>query len=285
MGALRPAAAAAAVAALAAAGVVLLAHGGSAPEITPSAPIVVRTSFDRGAMQFGDAVTARVTVALDRDAVRAGTLRVDHDLAPLTLLSAPSTTRTVNGRLETVSIAQRVACLTDPCLARAITLPRVQASVNARDGTEATASAAWRRLRIGSRVTAKDLASASPRFAAETTPGSPSYGVAPATAATILAIVAALAAAGTAALLVPMLRRRRPAVSGDELTRALRLVREAEERPVPDRRRALALLARLLRSDDRSLGQAASDLAWSAPSPEPPQVEALLADVEREEVR
>jgi hypothetical protein len=285
MGALRTAAVAAAVAVLAAAAVLLLARGGPAPGITPTAPIAVRASLDPNAVQFGDPVTARVTVALDRDAVRAGTLRVTPDLGPLTLLSAPSTTRTTTGRLETVSITQRAACLTAPCLARAIALPRVQASVTARDRTETTASAAWRRLRIGSRVTAKDLASSSPRFAAETAPAPPSYRVAPGTAATILAILAAVAAAGAAALTVPLLRRRRPAVAGDELARALRLVREAEARPVPDQRRALALLARLLRSKDRSLGQAASDLAWSEPAPEPPEVEALVTDVEREQVQ
>jgi hypothetical protein len=59
-------------------------------------------------------------------------------------------------------------------------------------------------------------------------------------------------------------------------------VREAEQRPVPDRRRALALLARLLHGRDDALRTAASDLAWSAPAPEPPAVDDLADRVERE---
>ena len=283
MGTLKTAALVAAVAAIAAAGVLLFAHGGSAPTAAPTAPLAVSTSFDRSAAQFGDELTARVVVALDRDAVKADTLRVSHDLAPLTVLSAPSTTRTVSGRLETVTITQRVACLTAPCLARKITLPRVHVSAGGRDGKEVTAAAAWRRLALGSRVAATDLAS--PRFAADTVPARPSYRLAPSTAATILEIVAVLAAIAAVALiafeLAALGRRRRPVASGDELDRALRLVREAEARPVPDRRRALALLARLLRSRDGSLGGTASDLAWSAPAPEPQAVDSLVTDVEQ----
>jgi len=75
-------------------------------------------------------------------------------------------------------------------------------------------------------------------------------------------------------------RGRRRQVPGDELSRALRLVREAEERPVPDRRRALALLARLLRTT--ALGTAARDLAWSEPAPDREAIAALVADVEGE---
>jgi hypothetical protein len=285
MGTLKTAAVAAAVAVVAAVGVLLLAHGGSAPTTAPTAPLAVRTSFDRSAVQFGDALTARVVVALDRDAVKSGTLRVSRDLAPLTVLSAPSTTRTVSGRLETVSITQRVACLTAPCLARRITLPRVNVSATGRDGTAVARSAAWRRLALGSRVAAADLAGSNPPFAADTEPSSASYRLAPSTAAPILEIVAALAAAGAVALLAfelaALARRRRPAVSGDELDRALRLAREAEARPVPDRRRALALLARQLRTRDGSLGGAASDLAWSEPTPEPQAVDSLVTDVER----
>jgi hypothetical protein len=59
-------------------------------------------------------------------------------------------------------------------------------------------------------------------------------------------------------------------------------VREAETRPVPDRRRALALLARVLRNRDAGLGPAASDLAWSEPPPDPQSIDALVGDVEGE---
>jgi hypothetical protein len=275
-------AAAAAAAAVVAVGVFFLARGGSPPAGEPTAPIAVRASFDHASIGFGDPVTARVVVALDRDAVRPGTLHVDHDLAPFTTLTVPRTTRSVAGRLETVTIEQRVACLVAACLSRTIALPRAHASVQSHDGGTQTASAAWRRLHLRSRVTAADLARAAPRFAADTTPPPPHRRV----SATPLELVAALVAGAAVVLLAleaaARARRRRPGDEGDELARALRLVREAEERPVPDRRRALGLLARLLRTRDAALERAASDLAWSRRAPERPAVDALVGDVERE---
>jgi hypothetical protein len=105
----------------------------------------------------------------------------------------------------------------------------------------------------------------------------------------VLEIVGGLAAAGAAALValeaLGLGRRRRRAVDADELARALRLVREAEQRPITDRRRALALLARLLPSGDGAHGSAATELAWSRPAPEPQALEALAAQVERERGR
>jgi hypothetical protein len=157
--------------------------------------------------------------------------------------------------------------------------------VTARGGGVSVASASLQ-LQLRSRVTAKDLAATSPHFVADVVPPRPSFDVAPSTAARLLDAIAALAAAGAAALIVLQVlavrRRREHEESGDELAHALRLVREAEARPVPDRRRALALLARLLRSRDETLGHEASRLAWSAPAPEPPAIDALVTDVESE---
>lgn len=283
MDALRRALLVAAVAAVAAIVVLVLVGGGSVPAPAPTAPVAVRAGFEGGAVQFGDPFVAHIVVVLDRGAVQTRTLHVGYDLAPLTPLAAPVRRRSVSGRLETLTIVQRVACLTAPCLARTISLPRVHVSVSARGGTTSAASAAWRPLRLGSRVTAADLARTNPRLVADTVPGRVSYRVAPATAATVLEVVAALAAAGAAALLVleglALVGRRRRAVTGDELARALRLVREAEDRPVPDRRRALGLLSRLAGGTS---AHAARDLAWSEPAPEPEHLDALVARVDEE---
>jgi hypothetical protein len=65
------------------------------------------------------------------------------------------------------------------------------------------------------------------------------------------------------------------------LERALALARAAEERPTPDRRRALGLLARLLGSRDPRLAGAADDLAWSAPAPTSDAVADLVTQVEQ----
>jgi hypothetical protein len=285
MGALRPAVAAVAVAAVAIV-VLLLAHGGSAPAVEPAAPVAVRASLDESAVQFGDAVTARVVVNLDRSAVRVGTLRVTSNLAPFSLISTPVRLRSHAGSLETVTIVQRAACITELCLARRIALPRVRVTVSARDGSTVTESAAWRRVVMRSRVSPADLAAATPRFAADVAPGTPTYRVTPGTAGWILELVAALAAAGAAALLVLELagvrRRRRRVAEADELQRALRLARDSRQRPVADRRRALALVSRLLRSREGTLSTAASELAWSEPAPEPPAVDDLVESIEKE---
>jgi hypothetical protein len=275
----------AAAAAIAAVIAVLVAHDASAPAVAPAVSVAVRTAVDRPFVSFGDPVVARVVVALDRGLVRTKTLHVSSDLAPLTALSSPETTRTRSHGLETVSISQRVGCLTSPCLAARVELPPVRVTVTRRDGSAATVTAAWPRLQLRSRVTAGDLAASTPRFTADTSLGSPSYRIAPATATRTLDVVAALAAAGAAALLalegLALARRRGRIAGGDELERALRLAREAENRPAADRRRALALLARLLHARDRTLERAATELAWSRPAPEPHAVDALVSDVER----
>jgi hypothetical protein len=272
-------------AAVAAVLALLLAHTGSSPSGAPTAPVAVRAAFDQRVAQFGDPVTSRVVVTLDRNAVHPGTLRVTSDVAPFTPLARAVTTRTTNGPLETVTIEQRLACLTSACLARTPALPRVHAIVASRAGGNASASTSWRAPTFRSRVDAKDLARSTPRFAVDTAPPAPSYRVSPSTAQTLLEVFAALAAAGAAVLVALHLlgRRRRRTEEVDEMTRALRLVREAEARPAPDRRRALALLARLLHGRDQGdLGASASDLAWSQPPPEPPAVDALVTRVEQE---
>jgi len=285
MGALTRGAAVAAAAAIAAVIVLLTVGGGPAPAAEPSAPVVVRAVLADPVVQLGDPIVTRVVVELDRDRVRPGTLRVAASLAPLTALSTPTRTTTRAGKLETVTIAQRAACLTAPCLARTVALRPVRVTVTASSGGTAAATASWRPLRLRSRLTAADLAPSTPTFAADTAPGRPSYRVAPGRAATVLEVVAALAAAAAAALLafetLGVVRRRRRAVDVDELSRAIRLVREAEARPAPDRRRALALLARLLQSRDGALGRTARDLAWSRRAPEPPPVDELVSRIER----
>jgi hypothetical protein len=286
MGTLRSAGVVAAAAVVAAV-VTLVLIRGSAPPAAPTVPVAVRASFDQRVAQLGDPVTARVVVALDRGAVRPETLHVADDVTPFTPLAAATTTRARSGRLETITETRRVVCLTAPCLAGRPALPRVRVVVARRDGGSASAATAWRAPLLRSRVGAKDVARATPRLAADTAPPAPSYRLAPSTVETALRVVAALAAAGAAALLalqaIAMLDRRRRVEDHDDLAHALRLVREAEQRPVPDRRRALASLARLLRNrDDADLGRAASELAWSQPAPEPPAVDALVDRVEQE---
>jgi hypothetical protein len=268
--------------------ILLLAHSSSSHGGAPTLPLAVHVTFAPPLAQFGDPTTVRIDVELDRGAVQSKTLHVTTDLTPLTALSTARRSRTVSGRLETVSIVQRVACLSDRCLGKTVTLHPVRASVTTRTGGVEFASSSSE-LHLGSRVSAADLATATPHFVADTAPPAPSYRIAPSTAAPVLDVIAALAAAGAAALVALQVlaagRRKRREGTSDELARALRLVREAEARPVPDRRRALALLARVLRNRDVQLGPAVSALAWSEPPPDPQAIDALVSDVEGERAR
>jgi hypothetical protein len=279
----------AAICALAGAGAVLgllvLGHSASAPAIAPNAPIEVATSFDPAVPQFGDRILARVVVALDTDVVQPQTLALSDDLAPLTQLGPAHTSHSTQGSLELVTAVIPVSCLTAACAARSgvarVGLPVVRASVLARNGRLARVSAAWPTLAVRGRVTASDLAASSPPFEAETAPPAATYRIAPATLATlldVLAVLCALCAIGLAGWQVNLLLRRRGPQLG-ALERALRLTREAERRPAPDRRRALALLGRALGRDQRS--GAARRLAWSEPVPESRELEEIVSDIEQ----
>jgi hypothetical protein len=278
---------AAALLALAAVAVVLVLSGSAGvPSIAPTAPLAVSATFDPATVEFGDRLQAQVVIALDRAAVRTQTLRFTYGLAPLTPLGPARTTRSSNGNLELVTVVAPVACLTDPCVARkgitTLTFPRVRATVVRTSGGVATVVTRWPTLAVRGRVSASDLASSSPTFAANTSPPPPSYSVSPGTLASVLEVLAVVCAVGAVALATwqaVVFMRRRPARRVDALERALRLAREAEGLPAPQRRRALGLLARLLGRDD--LSSAASDLAWSEPQPDPDELEALVSEIER----
>lgn len=269
--------------------VVLLAAGVFASAAS-AAPIVVRATFDTATVQFGDAIGAHVVVVLDAASVRSNSLRLIDDAAPLTPVSTAHTSRSVQGDTITIATTRTFSCLSSACVAASgdasPTLPHVTAIVVTRDGTTLRATAAWPVLRVRGRVSSSDLARIRPPFRANTTPPPPSYRIAPATLAWLLDGLAVALALGAAVLAGAqarrLARRRHGEPAGDELERALRLAREAEGRPPPDRRRALGLLARVLRARARPLSGTASDLAWARPEPEPEAVATLVTNVERE---
>jgi hypothetical protein len=287
----RTAAVAIVVAAAAVVAVLALGRSASLPPLAPTAPLAVSASFDPSSPGFGDRVLARVVIELDLRAVQASTLRISDGVAPLTQLGPAQTARVVRGDLELVTVVTPVACLSDPCVAHAgvtaIRFGRARASVSARGGGRRSVSSAWPTLRVRGRVLASDLASSQPSFEADSSPLAPSYRVSPSTLATLLDVLAVLCAIAAVAFAAWQVRvyfaRRVPArQNGDALGRALVLAREAEALPVPDRRRALGLVARLLGRD--KLQSAASDLAWSERKPQPDEVEALVSEIEQSEI-
>jgi hypothetical protein len=290
VGALTRIAAAAVVAGAAVVAVVLLVGRSLPPHgARPADALTVRTSFEPPAAQFGDRVVARVVV-VDPSSVDVSRIRITASIAPLTQLAAPTITRTTEGRLAVVTYAVPAVCIDEGCIgARAPRRLRLEAArVDVpRAGGTAELAARWPLLELRSRVDAADLVSGRPQFRADSTYPPVTYRIAPHTLAPLLgAIAAVLAVAGIAwaawqaALLV---RRRRGAVTRNELERALALVREAETRPPPDRRRAVGLLARVLRTRDVPLAHDAGELAWSRRAPAPDELDALADRVVRTE--
>jgi hypothetical protein len=277
----------------AAAGVLLLGRSSAQRPISSARPLTVRAFFAPQNVQFGDKLTARVVVLLDRAAVRVGSLRINDGFAPLTQLGAGRTTRTRRGRLAVVSASVPTACLAGACAAEAgetpIALPPVTVQVTSARGRTLRGTARWPTLHVTSRVAAADLAAAKPPFRGDTLPPAPAYWIAPNTLALVLDVLAALLAAAGVGLAtwngLALARRRRAPPAADELELALRRTRQAEARPAPERRRALGLLARLLDARDRRLAGAASELAWSEPTPEPEALSTLVTQVERTVVR
>jgi hypothetical protein len=255
-----------------------------------AAPIVVHATFDPATVQFGDVIDARVVVVLDTATVRPDSLRLVDDAGPLTPVSSPHTSRSVQGDTITIEIERTFSCLSSPCVAASgdasPAFPRVRAAVVTRDGRPLRATTAWPTLRVRGRVSSADLARLRPPLRASTTPPPPTYRVAPGTLVRLLYGLAILLAVGAVAVAAAQGRRvarsGRSQPAGDELERALRLAREAESRPPPDRRRALGLLARVLRARARPLSGTASDLAWARPEPEPAAVASFVTDVERD---
>jgi hypothetical protein len=287
----RAAVSAVVLAGAAAAAVPLLGRSSPQPPISPTRPLTVRAVLTPRTVHFGDELTARVDVILDRDAVRVGTLRIDDRFAPLTQLGPAHTTRMRQGRLAVVSVSVSAACLVEACAtgvgAVPIAPPPVTVQVKTRRGVTLRRTVRWSPLHVTSRVAAADLAVAEPPFRHDALPPPPGYLIAPGTLARALDLLAALLAAAGVGLATWQgfaLGRRRgapPAAYQSKIELALLRTREVKARPAADRRRALGLLARLLDARDRRLAGAARELAWSEPAPAPEALSALVAEVER----
>jgi hypothetical protein len=268
-----------AAAALAAAVLILIAHGEGSDGVAPAAGTSIDAALDNTAVDFGDPVTATVTVSAPRDAQ----LQVEQDLSPLTQLGRTRVTRVTRGDTQTVTYAARASCIDDRCLASTATKRIALRPAIVRVGGETTKQA-WPILSVQRRVSPADAAQARPPLRSDTAPPPVSYRVSPDRLATLLSILAVvLAAAGVllaGATATRLYGRRHGLEPLTGLERALALARDAERRPASDRRRALGLLARVLGPRDLQLADEAEHLAWSAPAPTPVALADLIAEVE-----
>jgi hypothetical protein len=259
--------------------VLLIAHREGSDGATSAATTGIDAGLDHTQVDFGDPVTATVTVS----APRAASIHVEQDLSPLTQLGRTRVTRVTRGGTQTLTYAARASCLDDRCLASAAAKRIALRPAIVRVGGETTKQA-WPILSVQRRVSPADAAAARPPLRSDTSPPPVTYRVSPDRLATTLSIIAVvLAAAGVllaGATAAALYRRRHAPEPLTGLERAVALARDAERRPARDRRRALGLLARLLGPLDPRLADEAERLAWSAPAPTPVAVADLVAEVE-----
>jgi hypothetical protein len=286
-----PAAIAAPLGAAVIAAVVLALRSDEPAGPAPARPLRVTTSLSPQPAFFGDLVTARAEVLVDRRRVDPARVELQAEFAPYALVGALRRTRSDGRRITSLDYRFTLSCLTEDCLPRAggLSLPQLRARAPLRAGGSTSVSTAWQRLDVTPRVDdAAETASPVPWRLELGLPGV-SYRVSPGLLVAVLLLAAALLAAGglaLAALEVARYRRlrRERAWAVTQLARALELARQSAGRAADDRRRALALLARVLALEgngDRRLVHDAARLAWGRRDPSQAGVEALVGDVER----
>ncbi len=274
---------AAAVLAAAAVAAAWLGTRGGEPSALPHR-FSVHAELDPRTLLFGDRVTARVDVELDRRAVDPASVRVHPLLGPYSLTDA----NRAEGRAGNAVVLRyrfTLACLVSACIPQIArgTTPSLSARVTyrVRSGAIRSAPVEWRRSQVGTRVQLRELnalrAGGEPSFRASLVPNAVSYRVRPALAAGVLYAAAVLVAVLAGVLLAPELGRllRLTGIRQDPLAglppveRALALLERAlASGDLAEQRKALDRLAReLRRRGDEGLAGAARRLAWSRTAP------------------
>jgi hypothetical protein len=241
-----------------------------------AADVHVTTSIAPRPTRFGDVIHATLVVRGDAAAT------VQEGFSPFQVLHSTSSTAS-DGPLTVTTWRFDLQCLAAVCApgpgSRQISLSSSRVHVGS-----SVVTARFPRVLVITRVTAHQVANPSRSLRHPIAPGPPRYRVAPTTLRWALVGIAVVLVLVALALVLPGARRRRDPMADarvDALTRALALVRAARTRPPPDRRRALALLSRTLRTHaEPSVAQDASDLAWSEPEPDPDRMGRLADRVE-----
>ena len=263
-----------------------LVAGVVAPSAGAAQP-VVRTSLSPPAILFGDPVQATVVVTVDSRIDDPSTIVISTPTAPWTVAAREAASTTHAGSLASRRLTITIVCRSTACLparsSRVFGLPPVTFTVGRRAGGVTAGRAAWPKLVVASRLPPGAASATNPRFELQTTPPPVAARVSPSFAAWVLDAAAVLLGLAAVWLTVLEIRRRRrrttPAIS--PLARALTLLREAEQRPAPDRRRALSLLSRVTpRPEETDVAEDATVAAWSPDDPTPEQLSELSRRIE-----
>lgn len=259
---------------------------------------------------FGDTVTARVEVRIDRRVLDPAKLRVEAGFKPYELVGEVELNRRDLGHYARLRYEYALRCLTLACIPEQLEtelgaregargerltfrFPPVQIRYDDRSGNlpGVLQSVSWPPLTSVSRL---NEAQSEAEFPFRATPEAlppPSYRASPALVAGGLLLAGLALLAWPARLGLRMWRGRRPLVDEEEapslspLEEALLLVEWARERPEgDDRRRSLEVLAdELERMGAATLSKQATELAWSRDEPSAEAVAALLERVREDD--
>jgi hypothetical protein len=266
------------------AGVVVLTATGTA---SAAAPIEVKTSISPDWIYFADGVTARVDVVVDRTLVDATSVQVAAPFTPWEETGEQQVTTAQTGGVTHLTIAYTLRCIVFDCLPKGTVvqrfrLPVVTVTALSVDGGSIVVKRPWPPVNVAGRFLPPVIGAVRPQLLLETRAPTARFGVSPSTSA--LAFDAGAGLVGLVALVLVALevrryveRRRNPVDERPPLVRALDLVREAQMRDREDRRRAVALLARLLEDGNQT---AAAEIAWSKSDPSPDELEQLAGEIE-----
>lgn len=289
------------LAALAAAGAlvaVLALRGDSSTEaLDRASALEARVVVSPRVVLFGDTVTARVQVALDRARVDPDSLRVETSFTPWQLVRAPQRIRRDGDRATYVETVYVLRCLGPPCVPSRASSSRefqaVKLSYAQVGGGRESTEVRWPVLVVNTRLVSDDFGrndeyGTAWRADLATLPAV-SYRLPPALLLALLLAGALLLLLGGGRLAYAAFPRQEeplppeppPAPPPPDLTpleRALALLEE----PSPldgaaERRRALEFVAEHFDDRDRSLSASARSLAWRSGQPAPAESVGLAA--------
>ena len=259
-------------------------------------PLKVFASISPPVQLFGDAISAKVAVVVDRKWVDPANVRVKVHFAPYQPISRPTEVRSGRGRLTEITWTWSIRCLTTDCLPVTTTsaLSRVFTLAPARieyvltgARTRGSLYAGFQKVQIGSQLNPKVV-----KFLKKNTLDwqypltpvpAPHYRVSPTLAFWLplaLAIVLGTLGLALAARWVlqfrPAAAAEGPALPTSSLERALTLFFWARANDDDTlQRKALERVADELPFDVHDLSETAHALAWSPESPDEEDVQAI----------
>ena len=277
--------------------------GGGAPGLPNGEPLAATGTIQPTVVLFGDPITARLDIAVDRRKLDPDQVRISTDFRPFERLVAQRTRRDA-GRIAYIHETYALRCLALPCvplLARvaadaggAAKAPQRRATAlrPARVFAQGHADVRpliveWPTVETVTRLNQSELELSTFYYHSTVTPPDPSYAVSPGALLGLLALALGAAIAVPAVLVLRRLVARRRAKRPEPrqelppLEQALRLLEWANRQADgEDRRRALELVAvELLRGGRSDLGARARELAWSQAPPRAQEAERLEAHV------